>query len=85
MSRAYEDAMERCTDEYVASSLNISVETLDSYPFQLDESASDDGMVYGWRALWDDEAPPGVDVNGAVGSLWSDIPAAPDELDEDDS
>ncbi|MEZ0498330.1 hypothetical protein ACAX61_18805 [Sphingomonas sp. IW22] len=84
MSRAYEEAMERRQDEYVASALGISIETLDDYPFQLDENASDDGVVYGWRVMWDEEAPPGVDVNGADGSLWSDIPAAPDEPDEDD-
>ena len=85
MSRAYEDAMERRRDEYVASTLGISIEMLEDYPFELDENASDDGVVYGWRVLWDDEAPHGVDVNGAAGSLWSDIPAAPDEHDEDDS
>ena len=85
MSRAYEDAIERRRDEYVASTLGVSVETLEDHPFELDENASDDGVVYGWRVLWDDEAPPGVDVNGAAGSLWSDIPAAPDEPDEDDS
>ncbi|MCU6455977.1 hypothetical protein LPN01_18015 [Sphingomonas sp. A2-49] len=85
MSRAYEDAMERRSDEYVARALGVSVEALDDYPFQLDENASDDGVVYGWRVLWDEEAPPGVDVNGATGSQWSDIPAAPDEPDEDDS
>ena len=85
MSRAYEDAMEQRRDEYVASALGVSVETLEDHPFELDENASDDGVVYGWRVLWDDEAPPGVDVNGAAGSLWSDIPAALEELDEDNS
>lgn len=85
MSRAYEEAMERRRDEYVAGALGISPDVLDDYPFQLDENASDDGVVYGWRVLWDEEAPPGVDVNGTSGSLWSDIPAAPDEPDEDDS
>ena len=85
MSRAYEDAMERRRDEYVASALGVSIETLEDYPFELDENASDDGVVYGWRVLWDDEAPSGVDVNGAAGSLWSDIPAEPDGPDEDDS
>ena len=54
-------------------------------PFDLDENASDDGVVYGWRVLWNEEAPPGVDANGTSGLLWSDIPAAPDEPDEDDS
>ena len=57
MSRAYEDTMERRRDEYVASALGVSVETLDDYPFELDENASDDGVVYGWRVLWDEEAP----------------------------
>jgi hypothetical protein len=85
MSRAYEDAMERHSDEYVARSLGIDTETLNEYSFQLDENTSDDGVVYGWRVLWDEESPPGVDVNGVAGSLWSDIPAAPDEPDEDDS
>lgn len=85
MSRAYEDAMERRRDGCVASALGVSVGTLEDYPFQLDENASDDGVVYGWRVLWDEEAPPGINVNGAVGSLWSDIPAAPDGPDEDDS
>jgi hypothetical protein len=28
--------------------------------------------------------PSGVDANGTSGLLWSDIPAAPDEPDEDD-
>ena len=85
MSRTYEDAMERRGDMYVARSLGISVETLDDYPFQLDENASEDGVVYGWRVFWDEEAPPGVDLNGAAGSLWSNIPAAPDQPDEEDS
>ena len=58
MNRAYEDAMERRSDEYAAGALGISVDTLDDYPFQLDENASDDGVVYGWRVLWDEEAPP---------------------------
>jgi len=43
-----------------------------------------DGVVYGWRVLWNEEAPPGVDANGTSGLLWSDIPVAPDEPDEDD-
>ena len=84
MSRAYEEAMERRRDAYVAQALGISVATLDDYPFDLDENASDDGVVYGWRVLWNKEAPPGVDANGTSGLLWSDIPAAPDESDEDD-
>ncbi len=84
MSRAYDDAMERRRDGYVAQALGISVETLDDYPFDLDEHASDDGLVYSWRVLWNDDAPPGVDANGTPGLLWSDIPAAPDEPDEND-
>ncbi|MBW6525164.1 hypothetical protein KZ810_16845 [Sphingomonas sp. RHCKR47] len=84
MSRAYEEAMERRRDAYVAQALGISVDTLDDYPFDLDENASDDGVVYGWRILWNGEAPPGVDANGTSGLLWSDIPAALDEPDEDD-
>lgn len=85
MRRAYEDVMENRRDEYVASALGVSVETLEDYPFELEENASDDSVVYGWRVVWDDEAPTGVDVNGAAGLLWSDIPAEPDGPDEDDS
>ncbi len=40
MSRAYEDAMDRRRDEYVAGALGISAEVLEDYPFELDENAS---------------------------------------------
>ena len=43
------------------------------------------GMIYGWRILWAKEAPPGIDVNGTAGSLWSDIPAGLEEPDLDNS
>jgi hypothetical protein len=42
-------------------------------------------MIYGWRILWAKEAPPGIDVNGTAGSLWSDIPAGLEEPDLDNS
>ncbi|KQN83017.1 hypothetical protein ASE90_09720 [Sphingomonas sp. Leaf67] len=84
MSRAYEESMEQHRNAYIAQALGIDVDTLDDYPFELDDNASNDGLVYSWRVLWDDEAPPGVDVSGDVGSLWSDIPVAPDGPNEDD-
>ncbi|WP_130328048.1 hypothetical protein [Sphingomonas sp. BK036] len=58
---------------------------LEDYPFELDGNANDNRAVYGWRVLWDDEAPPGIDANGAAGSLWSDTAAKPDGPDEDNS
>ena len=79
MSRAYEDMMERRQHEYVARELGITIEVLDGHPYQIEENASDDDVVYGWRVLWDETAPPDVDAHGAPGSLWTNINAAPDE------
>ncbi len=90
MSRAHDELIEHCHDEHIASALGIGIATLKDYPFSVGKTPvttawHDAGMIYGWRILWDGEAPPGVDVNGTAGSLWSDIPAALDELDEDNS
>ena len=84
MSRAYDDVTDLRRDAHVAQALGISLDTLNDYPFEIDANASDDGLIYSWHILWDDRAPPGVAVNGDIGSLWSDIPEAPDASDEDD-
>lgn len=73
-SRQLEDAAERRQAEYIAGALGCTVEALADHPYQLDENASDDGVVYSWRVLWDDTAPPGIATHGSAGSLWSDIP-----------
>lgn len=81
MSRHFEEAQERRLTAYIAGELGISVDVLDEYPFDLDENASRDGVVYNWRVLWNDEVPPGVDAHGHEGNRWSDI----DIRHEDDS
>lgn len=73
-SRQLEEAAERRQAAYIAGAVGCPVEALDDHPYQLDENASDDGVVYSWRVLWDDTAPPGVSTEGAPGSLWTDIP-----------
>ncbi|NBW07265.1 MAG: hypothetical protein EBR82_04490 [Caulobacteraceae bacterium] len=78
-SQQLEEAMERRQDEYIARQLGVSVEVLDDHPFQIDENASDDGLVYSWRILWDDRAPEGVPVHGHTGYLWSEVEPGPDE------
>ena len=90
MSGSDEDAMERHRDEHIASALGVSVITLANYPFSVTKTPvttawREDGVIYGWSILWDKEAPPGVDVNNTADSLWSDIPAALEEPDEDDA
>ncbi|MCU6453358.1 hypothetical protein LPN01_04630 [Sphingomonas sp. A2-49] len=89
MSGPDEEAMEHHRDEHIASALGVSVMTLADYPFSVKKTPvttawREDGVIYGWRIIWDKEAPPGVDVNGTSGSLWSDIPATLEEPDEDD-
>lgn len=69
-----QDAMARASDQRMADHIGISVDTLEDYPYQLDENVSDDGLVYGWRILWENGAPPGITAHGAPGSLWTDIP-----------
>lgn len=86
MKRAYEKAIEHRHDEHVARALGIGTDTLKNYPFSVARTPvttmwRETGMVYGWRILWAKEAPPGTDVNGTAGSLWTDIPAASDEPD----
>lgn len=89
MSDPDEEAMKRHRDAHIASALGISEITLADYPFTVRKTPvttawREDGVIYGWRIFWDKEAPLGVDVNDMAGSLWSDIPAALEEPDEDD-
>lgn len=84
MRQAYENAKQHLHDEHIARALGISTHTLARYPFSLARTPvttmwRDTGMIYGWRILWANEAPPGIDVNGTAGSLWSDIPAGLEE------
>lgn len=53
-------------DRHVAGELGIAVSDLQDHPYEIDENASDDGVVYGWAITWDDEAPPGVSEDGGV-------------------
>ncbi len=53
-------------DSHVAQELGISTEDLDSHPYELDEHASDDGVLYGWAIRWEDTAPLGVEPIGGV-------------------
>lgn len=69
MSRFMDDARERRVHEHVARELEIAKAILDDYPYELDEA--NHGIV--WRLLWEEAAPPGVQTNGARGSLWTDI------------
>jgi hypothetical protein len=90
MSRADEKAIEHRHDEHVANALGIGTDTLAKYPFSVAKTPvttmwRETGMIYGWRILWAKEAPPGIDVNGTAGSLWSDIPAGLEEPDPDNS
>lgn len=81
-NRQFEDAAERRQDAYIAGRLGVTVEMLDDYPYQIDENASDDGLVYSWRIMWEDTAPEGVTVYGEAGSLWSEVQPGGDESDE---
>ncbi|KQM37851.1 hypothetical protein ASE59_13485 [Sphingomonas sp. Leaf10] len=90
MSGPDDETTERHRDEHIASALGISAITLASYPFSVTKTPvttawREDGVIYGWRIVWGTEAPPGVDVSGTAGSLWSDIPAALENPDEDDA
>ncbi len=90
MSGPDDEATERHRDEHIASALGISAITLADYPFVVTKTPvttawREDGVIYGWRIVWDQEAPPGVDVDGTAESLWSDIPAALEKPDDDNS
>lgn len=56
-------------DRYIAQELGIAVSDLKDHPYQLDEDASDDGVVYGWAITWDEDAPPGIKTVGGVTSI----------------
>lgn len=88
MNRFFEDAQERRLDEHVAQQLGISIELLNEHPYQIEEdtgdSADNEGVIYGWRVVWDDTPPEGVAVGGAEGSQWSDISPAPDDPNPDE-
>jgi hypothetical protein len=92
MSRSFEEAQEevheRRLNEHVAQQLGISIEILDEHPYQIEEvsgdNADNEGVVYGWRVMWDDVPPEGIAVHGAEGSQWSDISAAPDGPNPED-
>lgn len=92
VSRAFEEAQERRLkqqqDEHVARHLGISIEVLGDHPYEIEEnsgdSADNEGVVYGWRVLWDDLPPEGVAVHGEEGSYWSDIQAGTDEPERDE-
>lgn len=81
MSRALDDALEARQDAAIARALGISVDALDEHPYEIDENASDDGLVYSVRLLWSTTVPEGVDASGAYGSRWTDI-HLDDEPDE---
>lgn len=83
-NRQLDEAVERRRDECIARQLGVSVEVLDEYPFQIDEHSSDDGVVYGWRILWEAAAPEGVEIHGPRGSLWSEVQPAPNGEDDPD-
>jgi hypothetical protein len=53
-------------DRHVADELGISVSDLEEHPYEIEEDASDDGLVYGWAIRWEDGPPPGVETNGDV-------------------
>lgn len=71
MSRFFEDAQQQGLDEHVARELGISVDALE--PYDIDEDASKDGVVYGWRVVWQGEPPAGVTASGPKGGQWSDV------------
>ena len=73
MSRFFEEAQERRLHEYVAGELGVPVAVLDAYPYQLEENASKDGLVYNWRVCWEDVPPQGVTAFGPERHQWSDI------------
>jgi hypothetical protein len=90
MSHPHKGAMKHHRNEHIASALGIDVGTLRKHPFSVTKTPvttawREDGVIYGWRIVWEEKAPPGIDVDGTAGSLWSDIPAALEELDEDNS
>ncbi len=53
-------------DCHVAQQLGISTDDLDDHPYELDEHASDDGVLYGWAIRWEGTAPPGIEPVGGV-------------------
>lgn len=88
MTQAHEKAMEHRHNEHVADALGIGIDTLKDYPFDVARTPvttmwRETGMIYGWRILWTKQAPPGIDVHGTPGAMWSDIPAPLGEPDSD--
>ncbi len=79
-NRQMEEAAEQRLSSYIAQQLGVSIDALDEHPFQIEENASDDGIIYSWRILWDDTPPEGVTTYGAPKALWSEIHPA-DESD----
>ena len=72
-NRQLEDAQERRFHEHVARELNVHVELLDDFPFEVSEHATSDGAPICLRLLWDLAPPPGVKASGPEGAQWSDI------------
>ena len=63
MSGPDDEATERHRDEHIASALGINPITLADYPFIVTKTPvttawREDGVIYGWRIVWDKEAHP---------------------------
>jgi hypothetical protein len=69
MGRAKEpliEAREAERDHYIAGELHVAEDVLALYPFEIEENANDEGLVYSWMIRWDDGPPPGVKADSGV-------------------
>ena len=76
------EIMQEEIDRHVAGELGVAVSDLADYPYEVDENASDDGVVYGWAITWDDDAPPGVTADGGITliqAFQSEEPEGPED------
>lgn len=60
MSSQYEDAMEQWKDRKIAEALGISDEELASVPYEIQDDASDDGLVYSLMVVFGEGADQAV-------------------------
>lgn len=84
MSRAYEEAMERETDRRIAEYLGLSYEEYISLEPEIEEHASDDGLVYSYLVNFNAEVPKRIKEKikswrGESAELPPDIFETPDE------